>query len=470
MMLPSASFPDRRKYGLLCIFFIVFIVRMFVVYYIGQRDVQFLGPDSKGYIDPAIALLSQDSFSHNAAAPRDPNIVRTPGYPLFIACIFSLFGENIICIIIAQVILSFLTAYLLYMLALRLFGQEVAFWAPILYLLDMNSFFLSMLVYTETLFVALAVAFFLFFARWYDNQKTISALLMGLFIALGTIVRPILYYYFFILLVFIGVKVWSKRAGFASSAAQLAAYSLPFLIIVGGWQYRNHIVADTWEITSLTGQNMLYYHGASVYGKVKGMPFEKAQKEVSQLLPRQNYTLDEWIQASKKKGLELIINHPVLFLHGQLEGIAKTFFAPGVNGLAQQMTLAKPISIGQDKLLLALRQKGMGTDFLQWLRLNYKSSLLTIYQLVYLCITYLGIIFAVILCNFAIREGSARANLLMHLLYIGYMVALVTGVGSESRFRVPFMPLIVLISSVGWIAILREGLKNAGLRDTAMLR
>jgi 4-amino-4-deoxy-L-arabinose transferase-like glycosyltransferase len=439
----------------------VFIVRMFVVYHIGQRDAQFLGPDSKGYIDPAIALLKQSSFSYNAAAPRDPNIVRTPGYPLFIAFIFSLFGENITCIIIAQVILSFLAAYLLYMLALYLFGQEVAFWAPILYLLDMNSFYLSMLAYTETLFVALAVAFFYFFARWYDKPKTISALLMGLFISLGTIVRPILYYYFFILLVFIAGRFWSKRAGFARSTAHLAAYILPFLIIVGGWQYRNHIVAGTWEITSLTGQNMLYYHGASVYGKVKGIPLEKARNEGSTLLTRQTYTPDQWIQASKRKGLELIINHPVMFLQGQFAGIAKTFISPGVNGLAQQLTLEKPISIGHDELLLTLKQKGPGTDFLQWLRLNCKRALLTIYQLVYLCMIYLGVICAVILRNVAIRKGSAGANLRMHLLYIFYMIALVPGVGSESRFRVPVMPLFALISSVGWVAMLRGGSKRA---------
>src|SRR5258706_540271 len=53
------------------------------------------GPDDgRTYAQIARNLLEQHVYSHETEAPYDPSLIRLPGYPLFLASIYTVFGHT----------------------------------------------------------------------------------------------------------------------------------------------------------------------------------------------------------------------------------------------------------------------------------------------------------------------------------------------------------------------------------------
>src|SRR5437016_3887261 len=50
--------------------------------------------DGKTYAQIARNVLEQHVYSHETEAPYDPSLIRVPGYPLFLASIYSVFGHT----------------------------------------------------------------------------------------------------------------------------------------------------------------------------------------------------------------------------------------------------------------------------------------------------------------------------------------------------------------------------------------
>lgn len=88
---------------------------------------RFLANDSPGdgkvYAQMARNLLEQHVYSHDTEPPYSPSLIRLPGYPLFIAAIYSVFGHyNNTAVRIVQALLDTLTCGLVALLAY--------FWEP----------------------------------------------------------------------------------------------------------------------------------------------------------------------------------------------------------------------------------------------------------------------------------------------------------------------------------------------------
>src|SRR6476469_9167483 len=50
--------------------------------------------DGKTYAQIARNVLEQHVYSHETEAPYDPSLIRLPGYPLFLASIYAVFGHG----------------------------------------------------------------------------------------------------------------------------------------------------------------------------------------------------------------------------------------------------------------------------------------------------------------------------------------------------------------------------------------
>src|SRR4030095_10484807 len=68
--------------------------------------------DAVGYHQLAVNLLQRGIFSLNTQPPFQPDAIRTPGYPLFIAAVYVVVGINPRAVLIVQAILDAITVVL----------------------------------------------------------------------------------------------------------------------------------------------------------------------------------------------------------------------------------------------------------------------------------------------------------------------------------------------------------------------
>jgi 4-amino-4-deoxy-L-arabinose transferase-like glycosyltransferase len=102
-----------------------------------------------------------DGTGYRYAADKAPTAKRTPGYPLFLAAVFEVFGESFSAVRVIQCLLDVATTFLVYTLAVLVFGSiSVGLVAAFGYAFYLPAILSSTYIMTETtytLFLVLAV-------------------------------------------------------------------------------------------------------------------------------------------------------------------------------------------------------------------------------------------------------------------------------------------------------------------------
>src|SRR6266496_3500047 len=81
--------------------------------------------DGRVYAQIARNIVEQHVYSHEHEPPFDPSIIRLPGYPLFLAGIYSLFGHgNNTAVRIAQAVIDTATCVLIALVAFHWMHDE----------------------------------------------------------------------------------------------------------------------------------------------------------------------------------------------------------------------------------------------------------------------------------------------------------------------------------------------------------
>ena len=160
---------------------------LFLAFFHGDIN-QIAQPDTGTYLQPALSLLNYGHYGDM--------FERTPGYPTFIAALYWVFGEHLQVIIIAQIVLSGVLIAEGYFIAKQLFSERVGLLSALLLAVNFLFFGFNLLILSETLFVVLIGAAFLAGSYLFSGHPRffLFSFLLGLFLALSTITRPISYY------------------------------------------------------------------------------------------------------------------------------------------------------------------------------------------------------------------------------------------------------------------------------------
>ena len=147
--------------------------------------------DSLVYADLAANLLRHHTFGLTEGPVVRPTLIRMPGYPLFLAACFALFGiAKYNAILWLQAILDLAGCVLLATLAGRLFGPRPALctlWLAALCPFTANYVAAPL---TETLAIFCAIAGLFALERWLSTQAWRWVVLLGSSIAVAVLLRP----------------------------------------------------------------------------------------------------------------------------------------------------------------------------------------------------------------------------------------------------------------------------------------
>src|SRR6185436_8899179 len=111
--------PSGKRNGIV-VYLLLFVVAFSFRFAIARFLANDAPDDGRVYAQIARNLLEQHVYSHDAAAPFAPTLIRLPGYPLLLAGVYSLFGHgNNAAVRILQALLDTATCALIALLAFQ---------------------------------------------------------------------------------------------------------------------------------------------------------------------------------------------------------------------------------------------------------------------------------------------------------------------------------------------------------------
>ena len=190
--------------------------------------------DGWEYHFEAVNILKYGTFSRSEVPPIQPTYTRVPGYPLFLAGVYFLFGIQYKYALIVQVLLSVITAYWIFRLILDSTipkAKQIANLFLIVHVVYFRAdiFVNHILSETLTTFITVGIAYYLL------HQKNLykASILLGY----GMIVRVDMV----ILPVFILLFLWIYRKKYLFSYRKIAVSCFLLIIPISLWIMRNAI-------------------------------------------------------------------------------------------------------------------------------------------------------------------------------------------------------------------------------------
>ena len=145
--------------------------------------------DTLVYGDLAQNLLRHGVYGLSEDHIR-PTLIRLPGYPLFLALCFRVFGGSLVAVLWVQVFVDLLGCWLLGNLARRLFGERVGLTAVWLATLCPFTANYAAAALTETLSIFCVTLALWALALWRSRAGVGWALLIGLALMFAAVLRP----------------------------------------------------------------------------------------------------------------------------------------------------------------------------------------------------------------------------------------------------------------------------------------
>ena len=426
-----------------------------------------LQSDTFSYLEPGRNLLLHGRFMADGV----PDLVRTPGYPLFLA-IVSLAGMTAAAL--ANVILSVFSVILVWRLGRTAFGDErIALGAAWIFAFEPVSFTDSVILISETLFLALFLLSMERLAEFLRGHRLRVLAAAGLWLAAATFVRPIAYYLpfalalgLFLVLAHIPSLPPQRQEPVAGdpglrwkAPAVLLISVLPWL---AAWQMRNWVETGYKGFSSITEINLYLDEAADVIANVEHRNFFDVGQELGNIgftdnsgqfylfppylarHPEQaGWSQGQRLAFMRSEALRIIRSHFGLYLHSCLVTIYKTLFDTGAGHIDALATQGSPVHISA-----LLKNEGVERGAVRLAK-------------VYPCLVVEKIAFAVFLLGLywfaalgAVRCGMHNACLWLLLGTSLYFLA-VTGAASAApiaggRFRLPVMPAVCILAAAGF--------------------
>jgi len=271
-----------------------------------------LTDDPKAYDSIAKGLVQGEGYHEEGK-----RAFRPPGYPYFLAALYSIFGAHPLPVKLVQAVLGVFTCLIIFLLGKRFANERTGLWAAGFFAVYPQFIRYPGGLYAETLFIVLLflaiLILFVFTEKPTYSRSILAGILMG-FAALTREVAflmlfPIAFWMFF----FIKNSVIRK-----TYLIKLSTFFIFFILTICPWTLRNYFVFHEFVLFSTSGGFNFYIgnnpeatgeYDSDLDTKIK-WPMSIKDKSQEELLALE-------IEASKsgyKQGMNFIINNPTKFL------------------------------------------------------------------------------------------------------------------------------------------------------------
>ena len=183
--------------------------------------------DTIGYLSPI------DNFVQNGSYAPD---YRMPGYGVVYLPFAFIFSKTIATnmLIIAQLVLSSISVYILSLTAKTAFKRDAYFyWTFFLYSISCFTCNYDIWLMTESVTTSFLIFSVYFLVRYFETGKSMQVILSGLFLTWGIFCHPVFLPFLLFFLLFLLIKSQRKLVS-------CVLFLLPFIVCDSAWIYHNY--------------------------------------------------------------------------------------------------------------------------------------------------------------------------------------------------------------------------------------
>jgi len=371
---------------------------------------------------------------------------RVPGYPLFIASIYTLFGEGLWNVISIQILLDSISCVVIALMAKSLFSK--GFWiAGILSAINLNMVILSVSLLTDTLFLFLFILFLFSLLQYLQNERTRWLVLLVLFISLATLVRPSSYYLLPILLIgLVSWRLW-HRDTILKIGTLAVLYSVIVGVLLGGIHQRNYQQYESTALVSQTGTHLLGWVVPATYQYSGQGSYQEGQqlargKLASALQRDQLEALSP--NPFESSSYQANVGKDILFELGFLNMLKAWVVGSTINLLAPSVAYTPALRSMEHPSFYETEGNGIVEKLFNYI----KNSSGFLYLSILAVGTIISIIFTMLALVGVFKMVSTLPPITVTtlLLLVGYFFA-ITGPIIGVKYRLPIEPILTLFAT-----------------------
>ncbi len=442
------KFTRKTTFSVVLVIAVICLLR-FAFFYDAYLDDPNLviDPDTKSYIDISTNLFENGRYER---VHGEPEIHRPPAYPLFLTLSYALFGQdNLLAPVILQHILFFAMMLIVAHLAFQMGGTLAMTIAIGLLTLDFTTFYYVNEILSELMFaffITLAIATF-YAAMKSFNRQIMLFFLTGLILTIAIFVRPVGLYLVYPITLYVAVIAYLDSEKIAHSVKSAAVFFLPWLILGGAWYFYSFSVSGNFTFTSYESGGVYGQRLAAVLQSSLGIDIGAANQMVNDRMRNTDSHLLTFIT--------MLSEHPAAAFKVTITDIGRQLLSPGQWYLKFYFPSIFDNQFPLENLLFDLNFSEISA------RLAMRPAMylpIVGFVFLHLIIIYAGVMLSVT----GVRKMSFE-NLTIYVLmvlFIGYFVAITLGFIGHSRFRVPFMPALAILSGYGFSLLFRRNKSN----------
>jgi 4-amino-4-deoxy-L-arabinose transferase-like glycosyltransferase len=393
------------------------------------------------YLEPAQNLIKSGQFTTNTA----PEIYRPPGYSILLIPGILLNHVPLVTIVI-QLLLSCLTVYLVFEIAIILFGRaEIAILCAAIYATDPLSVIFSSLIMPETFSTFALTLFLLFLFRYLHEESVFQLCLAAIALATTVYIQAIAYFLPAWIASFLAFSAMHKRSG------SRVLHALIFLVIsmslIGIWQIRNRVETGYSGFSTVFDRSLYYAQAASVMAKLEGKSdFRESWNLMDRKVNEHSARFRERFEYMRQEGTRLTLAHPWTYAKIHIRGIMRTLFGAEAHTYIRLFKLFQGTEDDWQELITG--------DLLD--TIGHNSNNLT--HAAILTIAGLGLIVMLVYLFASVALFSKKLPytipVVCSLWVVAYWLVITGGPHGYGRYRHAVMPIICVFAGYGLHLIL----------------
>jgi hypothetical protein len=355
----SRSAPQRprpggmgiSRYGLAIIFGVALLARGLLFSHVMGDGKVFLQPDSAIYLTLGKNLLHHGQF-YPEVKGIPTYLVRTPGYPVFLAVVLGMAGGSLHAVVAIQILLDSLTCCMVSLLGERI-RPGLGMLCGLLAGLNLGMITYCHFLLSDSLFLFLFVGALLLAMKTLESSTLRRMICLGALIGAATLVRPVTAYFPVVLFIFMAAR-WTLKERISPSGIglRLACGVLAFFALVGPWMLHHQSKFGRLKLTAQSGEHALFYIVPFSWQYSRNISFIDGMKAANEAFHRkveegridlQTANPFDIEELQTRMALDYLRNEPKSALvKAWLFGMVKNLFAPAVVDMSYLLQIDRP--------------------------------------------------------------------------------------------------------------------------------